>query len=61
MILNLNTLYCSLINFTLQFKIFLKRNNTIQICNVHICVTITVKLIYYLTKRFQKVNVNYER
>ena len=61
MILNLNTLYCSLINFTLKFKILLKRNNTIQICNVHICVTITVKLIYYLTKRCQKVNVNYER
>ena len=44
-----------------NFKLNLKRNNTIQICNVHICVTVTVKLIYYLTKRCQKVNVNYER
>ena len=48
MILNLNTLYCSLINFTLNFKIILKRNNTMQICNVHICVTIIAKLIIIL-------------
>ena len=61
MMLNLNTLYCSLINFTLICKLILRRNITIQICNVHISVTITVKLIYYLTRRCQKVNVNYER
>ena len=46
---------------TLNFKINLGRNIIIQIRNFHICVIITVKLIYYLTKRCQKVNVNYDR
>ena len=61
MMLNLTTLYCSLIKCTLNCKLILRQNVTVQICNVHICETITVKLIYYLTKRCQKVNVNYER
>ena len=64
--LNLNQLgtvtqYRSVGYIIINFKLNLKQNNTIQICNVHICVTITVKLICYLTKRCQKVNVNYER
>ena len=40
----------SIINFTPNFKLILRRNIIIQIYNFHICVIITVKLIDYLTK-----------